>query len=314
MFSKLPAVALLCILITASAFAQQQNPDSTAAAVAPSRDTTTAPNPYATKYTLSPSLNVSISSDSKQGYSVLSGDWLSVLSATMDKEGELYQFSARLDATYGQHISNALPQKTADNVVLSFTPSRTIVPSIGLRLLLEVAGQTQFTKGMVDSTVTNFSDPLFVYQSLFVGKKIIWASEDGQRSFNLTAGVGYALQQTEASNFLLRQNRNIVFTNTNPVQQPEITLESGYCAIVDVNYSNIITNDLQITAAAKTVALTKDELTMDFTNARVTSIFSVGFQYKFINLTYSGNLVYDPNVSLERDLSQFLGVGIKANW
>jgi hypothetical protein len=309
MFLKLLIGLLLTLAVSATAYAQIGGTDSTAPPAA-----TTPPKTHSTKFTISPSLDVSITSDSKEGSEVLSGDWLAALTAKIDMEGQVYQFASRLDATYGEHISEDVPQKTQDDLILSFTPSRMILPSIGLRLFLEVSGETQFTEGMVDSSETNFLDPLFVYQSLFLGKKISWTSDDGNRSFDMTAGVGYALQQTVAKNFLFRQNRNIQLSQTNPLKQADVTIESGYCALVDVNYSNTITNDLQFTAAAKTVALTKDQLTADFNNARITSIFSVGFQYLYFNLSYNGHLVYDPNVSLERELTQFLGFGFKANW
>ena len=233
------------------------------------------------------------------------------ISARVFMDGEPDQFQGRIDATYGQHISELVPQKTQDDLIVSITPSRTIVSSAGLRLFLEVTGETQFTKGNVDSAVTNFLDPLFVYQSLFLGRRFSAASEDGSMSFDLTAGLGYALQQTVANNFVLQQNRNIVVSANNPLNQSDVTIESGYSAILDVNYSKCVATDLRFTLDAKTVALTKDDVHFNFSNARVTSLFSLGIQYKIINLTYNGHLIYDPNLSLERELSQFLGFGIK---
>ncbi len=266
---------------------------------------------HTTTLNLSPSLDVSITSDSKEGSEVISAEWLAALSARVFMDGEPDQFAGRIDATYGQHISEQVPQKTQDNLIVSMTPSRTIFPALGLRLFLEVTGETQFTEGHVDTAVTNFLDPLFLYQSLFVGKRMSTQSEDGNMSFDLTAGVGYALQQTVANNFVLQQHRNIVVTATNPLNQSEVTIESGYSGIIDINYSNLVADNLKFTFGAKTVAMTKGNLGGTISDARVTSLFSVGFQYKIVNLSYRGHLVYDRNVSLKRDLSQFLGFGVK---
>ena len=266
---------------------------------------------HTTTLSLSPSLDISITSDNKEGSEVISAEWLAALSAKVFMDGEPDQFGGRIDATYGQHVSEQLPQKTQDDLIISLTPSRTVFPSLGLRLFLEVTGETQFTKGYVDTAVTDFLDPLFLYQSLYLGKRISGASADGNMTYDFTAGLGYALQQTVANSFVLQQNRNIVVTPTNPLNQEQVTIESGYSAIVDFNYSNNITTDLKFTVGAKTVSLMKGNLNANFKNARTTSLFSLGFQYKFVNLCYRGHLVYDPNVSLERELSQFLGFGLK---
>jgi hypothetical protein len=268
---------------------------------------------HTTKSTLSYSLDVSVSNDSKAGSEVLSADWLSTVAAKVTMEGEPDQFDGRVNATYGQHISELVPQKTQDDLIVSMMPSRTIVSSASIRFFLEVTGETQFTEGHVDTATTNFLDPLFVYQSLFLGRRFSMASDDGTMSFDLTAGIGYALQQTVASNFVLQQNRNIVVTPNNPLNQSDVTIESGYSAILDVNYSKTAASGLQFTFSAKTVALTKDNLGGNLSDARVTSLFSLGFQYKIINLTYNGHLIYDPNISLERELSQFVGFGIKVD-
>lgn len=296
--SSIPIVILLSLLIGTAAFAQDATVDSTA----PHHKTTS---------NLSLSLDVSVANDSKEGSEILSAEWRSALSAKVFMDGEPDQFAGRIDATYGQHVSELEPQKTQDDLIVSFTPSRTIVPAIGLRLFLEVTGETQFTEGHVDTTVTNFLDPLFLYQSLFVGKRLSSVSDDGMTQFNLTAGVGYALQQTMANSFILQQNRNVVVTANNPLNQSGVTIESGYSAIVDINYMKMTQSGLMFTLGAKTVALSKDDLKGELTKSRVTSLFSLVLQYKIVNINYQGHLVYDPNVSLRRELSQFLGFGLK---
>jgi hypothetical protein len=257
------------------------------------------------------SFDLSIANDSKEGNEVLSADWLTSLSVRTFLDGPIDQFNGRIDATFGQHISYLTPQKTQDNLIVSFTPSRTILSSIDLRLLLEITAETQLTKGLVDTVVTDFLDPLFLYQSLFLGKRISANSENGSHTFDLTLGVGYALQQTFAEDFILEGNRNVVISETNPLNQLGVTIESGYSAIVDLNYSNDLTEGLNLMLGWKTVGMTKRDLVADPRDARVTSLFSLGLQFHAIQLTAKSHLVYDKNVSLRRELSNFSGFGIK---
>ena len=176
-----------------------------------------------------------------------------------------------------------------------------------------MTGETQFAPGTVDSQPTNFLDPLFLYQSLFVGRRFANTSADGLGQFSLVAGVGYAFQQIITKNFILTQNRNFVVSANSPLSdvQGEVTFESGYSAIADLDYQRTIATDLSLHLSFKTVALSKDGLGGDLTKARVTSLLLLSWQYKFLSLDYTTHLVYDSNVSPERELDQSLVFGLK---
>ncbi len=295
--------------------AQQDTTSSTA-------DTTSiAPKPSPFQHTIEPSIGVTIQSNSSADSDALSAVWVVGLDANFFCDGEPWQFGAKLHAIYGQQSSETgIPRTIQDDLIASVTPSRTVLPALHIRLFLEMAGETQMAKGVAgDSSPTKFLDPVFVYQSLFLGRRFEDAADDGSWQYDLTTGVGYALQQTVAQNFILAQNRNIQITAQNPLSsvQNEITLESGYSAIVDFNLRDNIGQDLQFTSNWKTVAInriTGDSLphaSTFFENARVTSLLLVGFVYHFIGISYSGNLTYDRNVSLRRSLEQSLVFGFK---
>jgi len=280
------------------------------------QDTTAVPPAHPTTHSVAITAGVTMLSDSKDGSETFSADMLTGLQAKIFFDGEPFQLGASIYAKYGQlATSTAPPQKTQDDLIVSLTPSYTVLPGPGIRLFLEVTGETQFRPGVVDSSPTNFLDPLIIYQSLFLGKRLSSQSEDGTSTFDLTAGVGYALEQTLANNFILQSHRNFVVTTQSPLSsvQDQVTFESGVAAIVDINYQKALGDGFSFHSGWKSVALKKQEFFADFPNSRVTSLLLAGLQYKIVSLEYSGHLVYDPNISLRRTLSQSLVFGLTVN-
>jgi hypothetical protein len=311
-------VSGLSLVFGAALHAQEVVSDSTKGEPVSESTEAAASAPAAKSLTFScdPSLGITMESISRDGEESFTGQWLAGLQSKLFIDGERFQLNSSIYAKYGQlHSADAIPEKTTDDLILSITPSMTVLPVIGIGLFLEVTGETQFARGIVDSSVTRFADPLFLYQSLFLGKRFVWASEDGTGSFDLTAGIGYALQQTFADKFVLEQNRQFVVTENSPLSdvQSQVTLESGYSGIVDLNYRTALTTDLTLKAGWKTVALTRPDFTSDIKDARVTSLLLVGVQYSYFSLDYSGHLVYDRNIALRRSLNQSLVFGLRVS-
>lgn len=304
-------IAVTILMLAGSAHAQQDTTQTSGAT----------PKSSTIQHSIQPSLGVTIESISEADQETFSAIAIAGLDANYFADGEPWQLGAKLYVRYGQQYSAAAPPvKSQDDLILSITPSRTILPGPKIRLFLETTGETQMAKGYADdSTPTKFLDPLFVYQSLFLGRRFSNSADDGSWQYDLTAGVGYALQETLAQNFILSGNRHLVVTDHNPLSsvQNEVTLESGYSAIVDFNLQENIGENLQLTAGWKTVGInrvqtpTLPEATTFLENARVTSLLEFGLQYKFLSIDYSGNLTYDRNVSLRRSLDQSLVFGFK---
>ncbi|MDP4199214.1 MAG: hypothetical protein Q8922_05585 [Bacteroidota bacterium] len=297
----------MALLTAASARAQ----DTTHAA-----DTATLAPAHPTTHSVSLSLGVTVQSDSKAGDEAFSADILTGLEAKIFMDGEPFQIGASVYAKYGQvATAHEEPQKTQDDLIASITPSYTVLPALGIRLFLEVTGETQFRPGIIDTAKTDFLDPLFLYQSLFLGKRLSSLSADGNTTFDLTAGVGYALEQTVANSFVLQSHRNFVVTDKSPLSsvQDQVTFESGIAGIIDMNYQTALGDGFGFHSGWKTVAMKKEEFFTNFENARVTSLLLAGLQYKIVSLDYSGHLVYDPNISLRRQLSQTLVFGLTLN-
>ncbi len=313
-------LAFCLVMIGCSVCLAQAQQDTTAQPA----DTTSAQPKSPFQHTIQPSLGVTISSISSGDSDNFSAIWVAGLDASFFYEGEPWQLGAKLHAIYGeQNNGSAPPSITQNDLVVSVTPSRTILPGPQIRLFLETAAETQMGNGIVgDSIPTKFLDPVFVYQSLFLGKRFEGAADDGSWQYDLTAGVGYALQETVAQDFAFTQNRDIVVTTQNPLSsvQNEITLESGYSAIVDFNVQENLNQNFQFTTGWKTVAINRiagpslPHASTFFENARVTSLLQISLQYKFLCISYSGDLTYDRNVSLRRSLDQSLVFGYKGNF
>lgn len=235
--------------------------------------------------------------------------WVSSLRSSFALNGEPFQFLSSVFAQYGQlHEEGVLPQKTKDNLIVTVMPSISLFPAVGIRLFFETTGETTMGKGDIDEVPTKFLDPLFLYQTLFLGRR-----HHNDEGFNLIYGIGYALQQTIAKEFVLEENRDFVIDQNNPLTsvQDQVNLESGYSAILQVDYATPIAGDLEFSTNFKTVALTKAPVIEDFADSRVSSLLLAGLQFNVLSIDYTLKMTYDRNYSLRRQLDQGLVVGLK---
>ncbi len=267
-------------------------------------------------FSASPSLGVTFNNiDKSEEEETLTVQWLASLQSRFGYEGDLFQFNTSLFAQFGQLVTKENPpQKMQDDIILTAVPSITISDDLGLRIFFEVTGESDMGKGFVDDTIpTTFLDPLFLYETLFLGHKTNYQSEDGSKEFQFTLGVGYAFQQTIADKFVLEQNRSFVIDQNNPLQgiQDQFTLENGYSAILDIFYKNALSDDVLFKTSLKTVALTKKEFFNDIKQARIGGLMLTGFSYKFLSIDYTLRIVYDNNISTRRQLEQSLVFGLR---
>lgn len=240
--------------------------------------------------------------------------WVSGLRSTFNLTAEPFQLFNSVYAQYGQlHEKGSLPQKTKDNLIVTVMPSIALVPGSTFRLFLETTGETTMGKGDIDDVPTKFLDPLFLYQTLFVGQKHHSEAEEGEWNFDLVYGVGYALQQTFAKEFVLEENREFVIGEGNPITdvQDQVSLESGYSAVFSIEYQNNITDKLNFNTSMKTVAMTKTPAIKTIDDSRVSGLLLGGLSYGIISADYTMKLTYDKNFSVRRMLDQGLVFGLK---
>lgn len=287
--------------------------DSTIAVATPVEEAAHEPD-HPVTFHATPSIGFTFQSSSKDADESENLQWLAQLQAKLSYEGEPYQFNSSLFAQYGAVVTrDAPPQKVQDNLQLSVVPSMTLSSNLGLRLFFEVTGETQMGPGMIDSVETSFADPLFLYETLFLGHKTHTVSADGNTEFEFVLGAGYAYQQTVTNKFVLEQNRQFVIDENNPLRhvQDQFTVEKGYSAILELSFSNRIGENLTFRASNRTVMLTKDDFTKDVKNSRIGSMTLAGLQYKFLSIDYTLHVLYDRNVSVRRQLDQTMVFGFR---
>lgn len=265
-------------------------------------------------FTAVPSVGFTFQSSSKDDDETENLQWLAQLQAKLSYEGEPYQFNSTLFAQYGAVVTkDASPQKSQDQLQVSLVPSMTLFESLGLRLFFEVTGETQMGNGMVDSVETSFLDPLFLYETLFLGHKTHTVSADGNTEFEFILGAGYAYQQTVTNNFVLEANRQFVVDENNPLRsvQEQFTVEKGYSAILSLSLVQRLGENLSLRASNRTVMLTKDKFTKNIENSRIGSLTLAGVQYKFLSIDYTLHVLYDRNISPRRQLDQTMVFGLR---
>jgi hypothetical protein len=270
--------------------------------------------PASATFSASPSLGATYQEiDHTEGSATRNLQWLFNLESHLEVDGGGMQFSGLYLAQYGQvHSRESIPKKTQDDMVLTLMPSIPVSDALGLRLFFEVTGETQFARGDIDGVETAFLDPLFAYETLFLGQRIR-AGAAGSGRLDLTYGVGYAAQQTVTQHFVFEEHRNLTVDENNPLRnvQDATTLESGYSAVFYLNYTNKFTPDAGVHALLRTVALTKTPEPKSADQVRASALALVGLKFHFFDLSYSLRLLVDPNFSKRRQLDQSMVVGVR---
>jgi hypothetical protein len=265
-------------------------------------------------FSASPSLGFTYQGTSKDGDESEDMQWLGQLQAKLGYEGSFFQFNGSLFLQFGQQVSaNTHPRNTQDNLQFSLVPSIPVSENLGLRLFLDVTGETQMGKETIDSAQANFLDPLFLYETLFLGHKTHLASEDGNFDLLLIYGAGYAYQQTYTKHFVLAQNRKFIVDENNPLSnvQDQFTVNQGYSGIFELDMTKNLGSNFSFKESFKTVILTKLGFFDNVKNSRVGSLLVSGIAYKFLSIDYTLHLVYDNNISPRRELDQTMVFGFK---
>ena len=254
------------------------------------------PEPSPVRFTLSPNIGISYLQSSKADDERENFQWLGKLDTKFDYDGKTFQFMASLFTQYAEVVTNGeLPQKYQDAFILTLMPSVTLIRTPLIGLFLGSIFETNLGEGYVGERKTEFLDPLFMYQTLFIGQKQ-WQlnSKDGNNTWELTYGVGYATQQTLTKNF----RKDTLTTGT------ESTFETGFSAILNMNMKIAISDKFNFKLDTKAVALSKDKFFDDVSNARCRLILITGLYYGIIGVEYNLNILYDKNISPMRQLEQ----------
>lgn len=241
-----------------------------------------------TNFHFRPSIGLTYGESNTEGENKSNLQWLASVNSDFTFISPKFDLSTALFMQYGQSkIEGQAPVKLQDAFIFSVTPSIPIVKLPPLRLFLETTAETSLGKGTLNDSPTRFLDPLFLYQTLFVGQKHYSFEDKSKTTWELTYGVGYAFQQTLNKDFQIEKG----------VNGNKADFESGYSGLIEFNINSPITESLSFVMNAKAVALSRENFFQDMDASRRSVLVRSGLFYKKVGLEYNYHQVHDLNLS-----------------
>jgi hypothetical protein len=238
------------------------------------------------QFHIRPSLGLTFGDSNASGTRVTNLQWLGTVNSDFDYIGKKFDLSWTLFMQYGESkVKGQDAQKMQDAFILSVTPSIPVIKVPKIRLFLETTAETTLGKGTIDDKPTSFLDPLFLYQTLFLGQKHYSYQKEDNTTWEVTYGLGYAFQQTLNKKF---ETVDIAGTNAG--------FESGFSGIIEVNVNSKISESLNFVLNAKAVALSRENLFDNFDASRRSILVRSGLFFKKVGVEYNYHQVHDPNL------------------
>lgn len=248
-----------------------------------------------------PSLGLTFGDSNASGERVTSLQWLGTVNTDFDYIGKKLDLSSTLFMQYGESkVQGQDAEKLQDAFIFSLTPSVPVIRVPKIRLFLETTAETSFGKGTIDDKPTGFLDPVFLYQTLFLGQKHYSYQKEDKTTWELTYGLGYAFQQTLNKKF---ETLDIAGSNS--------SFESGFSGILEVNVNSQITETISFILNAKAVALSRENLIENFDASRRSILIRSGLYFKFIGIEYNYHQVHDPNLYTNNLVDQSIMLSLK---
>lgn len=221
-------------------------------------------------------------------------------------ESSNFNFDSDLFIQYGQLVrKNSLPQKTQDQLIFNLTPSFRIYNTPSIRLFWQAKGETQLRKGYIDEQESNFADPLFLTNTLFLGEKSKLIEQTESQQFNITYGIGYSFQTIIKKKFKL-SSEIIPSSDAEFIDGPTIVLNF----IFTKNFGEIVS----LNCTYSSLFLMKKKFLSDTKNSRFSSLFIIGLNVDMISLQYNSRYIFDKDISNKGRLEQSLVLGFSINF
>lgn len=240
------------------------------------------------KFRIRPSVGLTFGDSNIDGERKTNLQWLATVNSDFTFISPKFDLSSTLFMQYGQSKSKDQEAvKLQDAFILSVTPSIPLIKLPPIRLFLETTAETNLGKGFINENPTSFLDPLFLYQTLFVGQKHYSFQKEDKTTWELTYGAGYAFQQTLNKNFEIEHD--LVGNNS--------SFESGFSGIIEFNVNSQITETINFVLNAKAVALSRENFFQDFDSSRRSVLVRSGLFINKVGIEYNYHQVHDLNLS-----------------
>lgn len=248
-------------------------------------------------FDIHPSLGMTLGTTNYESVKTTDLQWLGTLNSDIDYLGKKMDFSSSLFVQYGQSKKSGEPaEKIKDALILSMTPSIPIFKKPAVRLFLETTGETTLGKGSLQNNPTGFCDPLFLYQTLFLGQKHYSYQKNERIQYDLTYGLGYAFQQTFNNKFQVQDS----------IAGQRQGFESGFSGLIEFKMDYAVSGNVSFNLNTKALALSRESIFSNFDSARKSILLSAGIFYRKIGLEYNYHFVHDQNLSAYSMIDQTL--------
>jgi hypothetical protein len=240
------------------------------------------------QFHLHPSIGLTFGDSNSSGKRITNLQWLATVNSDLSYLTPKFDLNSSLFMQYGQSKAQGQdPVKLQDAFILSVTPSIPIIKLPQLRLFLETTAETNLGKGTINDKPTQFFDPVFLYQTLFVGQKHYSLQKEDKTIWELTYGVGYAFQQT----------LNYKFKFENDLNGNKAGFESGFSGIIEFNINSKVSETINFVLNAKAVALSRENFFRNIDASRRSVLIRSGLFFKKVGIEYNYHQVHDPNLS-----------------
>jgi outer membrane protein W len=244
-----------------------------------------------------PSLGLTVGRTNSESVKSTNLQWLATLNSNIDFLGKRFDFSSSVIAQYGESKkSGENAEKFKDVLILSLTPSIPLIKRPAIRLFLETTAETSLGKGTLQNKPGGFGDPLFLYQTLFLGQKHYSYEKDNKIKWDLTYGLGYSFQQTFNNKFQVQSN----------ITGHRQGFESGFNGILEFNADYAISKNVNFNISSKALALSREGIFNHFDSARKSILLIAGIFFTKIGIEYNYHYVNDSNLSLFPMIDQSL--------
>ncbi len=228
-------------------------------------------------------------------------EWISNIQLFFNYNSKNFHFDSDILVNYGQIVRNGeLPEKTQDLLIFTLMPSIRLIDNPSIRLFIQSKGETQLRKGYLGEKETNFFDPLFLTNTIFIGEKNNLIANTENQKFEITYGIGYSFQQVFMRNFVLESGD---FPNS------DVEFIDNPSAIFRCDFYKSFIDDISISLRMNSGLDFKKGFLKSVSNSRFSTIIISSLDIYFISLQYIGNIVYDKEISKKRVLNQSLTIG-----
>jgi hypothetical protein len=229
-------------------------------------------------------------------------EWLLNLHVILNYHTDNFHFDSDCFINYGQIVRTGYrPIKTQDLLVFNLMPSIKLIDTPSIRLFLQTKAETQLKRGFIGEQETNFLDPLFLTNTIFIGEKNNLIKHTDDQKLELVYGIGYSFQQVIKKHFVLT-SEDFPSSDVEYINSPS--------AVFKVEFNKTFSEDVSFSASINSLFTLKKDFLKSTSNSRFSSLFLARLDLAFLSLQYVNSFIYDKEISKKRIMEQSLVLGI----